>query len=75
MLWAEQGDNMNAGYAFEEFEVAAALRVQAGVIGDEADVLTAQGRKFLDFQDVEAGLDAARASAFRSRAGQRAECG
>jgi hypothetical protein len=74
MLGAEQCNKVDAG-SFEEFEIAAALRVQAGVIGDEADVLAAQGREFLDFQDVEAGLHAAGATAFRSRAGRRAEFG
>jgi hypothetical protein len=53
---------MHAGRARKDFDRGAALRIEAGVVGDEADVLTAEWRKLLRFQDVDACLHAARAA-------------
>ena len=62
VLGAENGDEMHAGGVGKKFDRAAALRVDAGVIGDEADVLAAERSELLRFEDIDAGLHAAGAA-------------
>src|ERR1700674_2000782 len=59
---AEERNEMHAGRARENLDRGAALRIETRVIGDEADVFTTQRRELLRFQNVDAGLHAARAS-------------
>jgi hypothetical protein len=53
---------MHARGAREDFDGGAALQIEAGVIGDEADVLSTQRRKLLRFENFDAGLYAPRAA-------------
>lgn len=62
VLRAEERDELHAWGVGEQVDRAATLRIEAGVIGDQADVLVAQGREFLCFEDVQAGLHAAGAA-------------
>jgi hypothetical protein len=50
---------MHARRVRKQIRGTASLRVDTGVIGDQADVLVPQRRKFLRFENVEAGLHAA----------------
>ena len=66
MLGAEQRDELYTGSFGEKVDIAAALRVHTGMIGDQPDVLAAECREFLRFENVETGLDAGGApGAFR----------
>jgi hypothetical protein len=68
MLGAEERNQVHAGGAREDLDRGAALRIEACVVGDKADVLSTQRRKLLRFQNVDPGLHAARAAgAPRSR--------
>src|SRR5579864_1880526 len=53
---------MNARRVGKQVRDTAPLRIESGVISDQADMLVAQRRKFLRLQNVEAGLHAAGAS-------------
>jgi hypothetical protein len=57
MLGAEERHELHAGRVSEKISSAAALRVQAGVIGDQTDVFAAQWGKFSRFEDVQTHLD------------------
>ena len=61
MFRAEQSDQLNARSTQEEINRAAALGVQARMIRDEANMFSAQRRKFFGFEDVDADLHASRA--------------
>src|ERR1035438_10020712 len=72
MLGTEQRDQLNAGCVREEIDGAAALRIEAGMIGDQADVFSTERGEFFGFEDVYADLHASRAArVFRVSAGLR----
>lgn len=54
----EERDEVKAGSFSEQVDDAAAVGVEASVIGDEADVFAAEWRELLRFENVEAGLHA-----------------
>ena len=62
VLGTEECDQLNARRVREQIDGAAAQRVQAGVIGDQADVLAAQRSEFFGFENVEAELHASGAT-------------
>ncbi len=70
MLRAEERDEIHAGGVSEQIDGAAALGIEAGVVGDQANVPVAQRRELLGFKDVKAGLHAAGAAGL-FRAGAR----
>src|SRR5438045_2406254 len=71
---------MDSAGVREEINDAAALRVNAGVVGDQPDVLVAQRGEFLRFQNIQARLHATwtarafRGSAFHRRCEEREQC-
>ena len=60
MLGAEERDELHSRRMRELIDGAAAERILPGVIGDQADMLTAQRRKLFSFEDVDAKLHTAR---------------
>ena len=58
VLGTEERDKMYAGGVGKKIDGAAALGIQAGVIGDQADMLAAQRREFFRFENVDAHLHA-----------------
>ncbi len=71
MLRTEQRHQMHSRRMGKQVCGTASLRVQACVIGDQADVFVAQRRKFRGLENVEAGLYAAWAAGlFRAGVGR-----
>jgi hypothetical protein len=62
MLRAEQGDQRDAGRVRKHVNCGPSLKIQSGVISDQANMLPAERRKFLGFQHIKAGLHPARVS-------------
>lgn len=60
MLGTEQRHDLQSGRVGQSIDRAAALRVDAGVIGDQSNVLSAKWRKLQRFKNIETGLHARR---------------
>ena len=59
MLRTEQRNQLYSRRMRQKFDRRSALKVLAGVIGDQPDMLAAQRRKFLRLQYIQSGLHAA----------------
>src|SRR4029077_17964641 len=60
MFRTEKRDERHTWRAREYLDRGAALIVEAGVIGNQPDMLATQRCKFLGFEDIDSGLHAAR---------------
>ena len=60
MLRAEERHHLQAGSVRQDIDRAAALEVDAGVVGDQSDVLSAERRKLLRFENIKTRLHAGR---------------
>src|SRR6266404_455513 len=61
MFRTEERNHLKPGDVGQHVDGAAPLRIEPGVIGDQADVLSAKRREFFRFEYIEAGLHARRA--------------
>ena len=61
MFRTEERNHLKPGGVGQNVDGAAPLRIEARVIGDQADVLAAKRREFLRFENIETGLHAYRA--------------
>jgi hypothetical protein len=67
----EKRDERHARGAGDKLNYGTALRIEAGVIGDQSNVLAAQRREPLGFQHIEAGLDMPAACSCRGSCEQK----
>ncbi len=74
VLGTEQCDQLNSRRVREQIDGAAPQRIQARVVGDQANVLPAQWSEFLGFENVEADLHASGATRVFRGASGRVKC-
>jgi len=61
MFRTEERNHLKPSGVGQNVDSAAPLRIQPGVIGDQADVFAAKRREFFRFENIETGLHACRA--------------
>src|SRR5260370_34587729 len=71
-MWGtEERNPLKPGDVGQHVEGAGPLRMEPGVIGDQADVFSAKRREFFRFEYIEAGLHARRATGMFGRSKHR----